>query len=273
MVVRRPVLICPGRALRAAASVPGEPPPPSGSEVGPIRDPQPLRDLCRSPHSSPPRSPHPWRSSVASSSSGDSWDPPHTRFSCELPALGGGGASPWLESPAGSVEMESEQRAEQGAEQHHCCGLLQQDLAELCTPIGIASVPTVTVRPFSVEGPLLTLQDAFLLLWFGAPQDGPSSSAPPPTPGGLCLCFHPCRFPSSRPRRPLRRGWPRPFGSHRDGWTPSRSPLSLPFSGLNSPGSLSLSSQGDAPGPASPLSPPLGSLQEIAVCFVLGARN
>lgn len=70
--------------------------------------------------------------------------------------------------------MESEQRAEQGAgkagpaeiwgeggdpphslhcfsEQHHCCGLLQQDLAELCTPIGIASVPTVTVRPFSVE--------------------------------------------------------------------------------------------------------------------------
>ncbi|XP_040546861.1 uncharacterized protein LOC112530295 isoform X2 [Gallus gallus] len=209
MVVRRPVLICPGRALRAAASVP---------------------------------------------------------------------------------------------EQHHCCGLLQQDLAELCTPIGIASVPTVTVRPFSVElrvqspadwqscihvlllndgvsagssceGPLLTLQDAFLLLWFGAPQDGPSSSAPPPTPGGLCLCFHPCRFPSSRPRRPLRRGWPRPFGSHRDGWTPSRSPLSLPFSGLNSPGSLSLSSQGDAPGPASPLSPPLGSLQEIAVCFVLGARN
>ncbi|XP_040546859.2 uncharacterized protein LOC112530295 isoform X7 [Gallus gallus] len=266
MVVRRPVLICPGRALRAAASVPGEPPPPSGSEVGPIRDPQPLRDLCRSPHSSPPRSPHPWRSSVASSSSGDSWDPPHTRFSCELPALGGGGASPWLESPAGSVEMESEQRAEQGAEQHHCCGLLQQDLAELCTPIGIASVPTVTVRPFSVE-------DAFLLLWFGAPQDGPSSSAPPPTPGGLCLCFHPCRFPSSRPRRPLRRGWPRPFGSHRDGWTPSRSPLSLPFSGLNSPGSLSLSSQGDAPGPASPLSPPLGSLQEIAVCFVLGARN
>eukprot|EP00076_Gallus_gallus_P033821 XP_024999359.1 uncharacterized protein LOC112530295 isoform X3 [Gallus gallus] len=116
MVVRRPVLICPGRALRAAASVP---------------------------------------------------------------------------------------------EQHHCCGLLQQDLAELCTPTGIASVPTVTVRPFSVEprvqspadwqscirvlllndgvsagssceGPLLTLQDAFLLLWFGAPQDGPSSSAPLP---------------------------------------------------------------------------------------------
>ncbi|XP_024999360.2 uncharacterized protein LOC112530295 isoform X3 [Gallus gallus] len=188
------------------------------------------------------------------------------RSGCELPALGGGGASPWLESPAGSVEMESEQRAEQGAEQHHCCGLLQQDLAELCTPIGIASVPTVTVRPFSVE-------DAFLLLWFGAPQDGPSSSAPPPTPGGLCLCFHLCRFPSSRPCRPLRRGWPHPFGSHRDGWTPSRSPLSLPFSGLNSPGSLSLSSQGDAPGPASPLSPPLGSLQEIAVCFVLGARN
>ena len=37
------------------------------------------------------------------------------------------------------------------SEQHHCCGLLQQDLAELCTPIGIASVPTVTVRPFSVE--------------------------------------------------------------------------------------------------------------------------
>eukprot|EP00076_Gallus_gallus_P033819 XP_024999357.1 uncharacterized protein LOC112530295 isoform X1 [Gallus gallus] len=131
------------------------------------------------------------------------------RSGCELPALGGGGASPWLESPAGSVEMESEQRAEQGAEQHHCCGLLQQDLAELCTPTGIASVPTVTVRPFSVEprvqspadwqscirvlllndgvsagssceGPLLTLQDAFLLLWFGAPQDGPSSSAPLP---------------------------------------------------------------------------------------------
>ncbi|XP_042750009.1 leucine-rich repeat-containing protein 71 isoform X1 [Lagopus leucura] len=43
--------------------------------------------------------------------------------------------------------MESEQRAEQGAEQYQCCGLLQQDLTELCAWAGITSIPRVTVRP------------------------------------------------------------------------------------------------------------------------------
>ncbi|XP_072214570.1 leucine-rich repeat-containing protein 71 [Excalfactoria chinensis] len=43
--------------------------------------------------------------------------------------------------------MESEQRAEQSAEQYQCCGLLEQDLTELCTLAGITSIPKVTVRP------------------------------------------------------------------------------------------------------------------------------
>ncbi|OXB69805.1 UNVERIFIED_CONTAM: hypothetical protein H355_015610 [Colinus virginianus] len=50
---------------------------------------------------------------------------------------------------------EEEQRAEQGVEEYQCCGLLEQDLAELCARAGIASVPTVTVRPSpaTAEGP------------------------------------------------------------------------------------------------------------------------
>uniref|UniRef100_A0A8C9L9A4 Leucine rich repeat containing 71 n=1 Tax=Pavo cristatus TaxID=9049 RepID=A0A8C9L9A4_PAVCR len=48
--------------------------------------------------------------------------------------------------------MESEQRAEQGAEQYQCCGLLQQDLTELCTRAGVASIPRVTVWPSPPAG-------------------------------------------------------------------------------------------------------------------------
>uniref|UniRef100_A0A8V1AAK6 Leucine rich repeat containing 71 n=1 Tax=Gallus gallus TaxID=9031 RepID=A0A8V1AAK6_CHICK len=44
--------------------------------------------------------------------------------------------------------MEKELRAEQAAEQYQCCGLLQQDLTELCARAGIISIPRVTVRPF-----------------------------------------------------------------------------------------------------------------------------
>uniref|UniRef100_A0A8V1AAK1 Leucine rich repeat containing 71 n=1 Tax=Gallus gallus TaxID=9031 RepID=A0A8V1AAK1_CHICK len=34
------------------------------------------------------------------------------------------------------------------SEQYQCCGLLQQDLTELCARAGIISIPRVTVRPF-----------------------------------------------------------------------------------------------------------------------------
>ncbi|XP_015739820.1 leucine-rich repeat-containing protein 71 isoform X6 [Coturnix japonica] len=43
--------------------------------------------------------------------------------------------------------MENEQRPEQVAEQYQCCGLLEQDLTELCTLAGITSIPRVTVTP------------------------------------------------------------------------------------------------------------------------------
>lgn len=33
------------------------------------------------------------------------------------------------------------------SEQYQCCGLLQQDLTELCAWAGITSIPRVTVRP------------------------------------------------------------------------------------------------------------------------------
>ncbi|XP_040508447.1 leucine-rich repeat-containing protein 71 isoform X5 [Gallus gallus] len=48
--------------------------------------------------------------------------------------------------------MEKELRAEQAAEQYQCCGLLQQDLTELCARAGIISIPRVTVRPFPAAG-------------------------------------------------------------------------------------------------------------------------
>ena len=38
------------------------------------------------------------------------------------------------------------------SEQYQCCGLLQQDLTELCARAGIISIPRVTVRPFPAAG-------------------------------------------------------------------------------------------------------------------------
>ncbi|XP_059688077.1 leucine-rich repeat-containing protein 71 [Gavia stellata] len=49
---------------------------------------------------------------------------------------------------AAEEEMKSaERKAEQGAEEYQCTGLLEQDLPELCARAGIAGVPKVTGRP------------------------------------------------------------------------------------------------------------------------------
>ncbi|XP_074896988.1 leucine-rich repeat-containing protein 71 [Buteo buteo] len=49
---------------------------------------------------------------------------------------------------AAEEEMKStERKVEQGTEEYHCTGLLEQDFPELCARAGIASVPKVTLRP------------------------------------------------------------------------------------------------------------------------------
>ncbi|XP_010562500.1 PREDICTED: leucine-rich repeat-containing protein 71 [Haliaeetus leucocephalus] len=49
---------------------------------------------------------------------------------------------------AAEEEMKSmERKVEQGTEEYHCTGLLEQDFPELCARAGITSVPKVTLRP------------------------------------------------------------------------------------------------------------------------------
>uniref|UniRef100_A0A669QNG1 Leucine rich repeat containing 71 n=1 Tax=Phasianus colchicus TaxID=9054 RepID=A0A669QNG1_PHACC len=54
---------------------------------------------------------------------------------------------------AGSVVGAASSRSRVlGRRQYQCCGLLQQDLTELCAWAGITSIPRVTVRPSSAAG-------------------------------------------------------------------------------------------------------------------------
>uniref|UniRef100_A0A669QKE4 Leucine rich repeat containing 71 n=1 Tax=Phasianus colchicus TaxID=9054 RepID=A0A669QKE4_PHACC len=63
---------------------------------------------------------------------------------------GGSGARPWKpRGGAGSGASTAQRRIEK---QYQCCGLLQQDLTELCAWAGITSIPRVTVRPSSAAG-------------------------------------------------------------------------------------------------------------------------
>ncbi|XP_074931507.1 leucine-rich repeat-containing protein 71 isoform X4 [Phalacrocorax aristotelis] len=60
------------------------------------------------------------------------------------------GERPPREKAAVAVEEEMKstgRKAEQGAEEYQCTGLLEQDFPELCARAGIAGVPKVTLRP------------------------------------------------------------------------------------------------------------------------------
>ncbi|KAM9264342.1 leucine-rich repeat-containing protein 71 [Morus bassanus] len=60
------------------------------------------------------------------------------------------GERPPREKAAVAVEEEVKsagRKAEQGAEEYQCTGLLEQDFPELCARAGIAGVPKVTLRP------------------------------------------------------------------------------------------------------------------------------